>query len=212
MGLILLAIGAYLTATGRIHLGNFHEEGRHVRAAGVVLMLPTAGIFVVTIFFAMLFAGNIDALYGILGLLYGLELIAMIIAVGIAYILLVNPPNAPKLPGILGEIQAEANGQPSEDQPKTPNARTAPQRPTEHPLQRYAAVQRAAESAAPAVDRASFPKIVNIAQAAQYLRVSEEKVRALIDAGQLPASRNGGGYVIAKSVLDELLAEQAAVS
>lgn len=206
MGLILLVIGAYLAAMGRIHLGNFHEEGRHVRAAGVVLMLPTAGIFVVTIFFAMLFAGNIDALYGILGLLYALELIAMIIAVGIAYILLVNPPNAPKLPGILGEIQAEANAQPPQNRPDAPAAPRTP-RSSEHPLTRLATEPRTVEAAPQAADRASFPKIVNIAQAAQYLRVSEEKVRAMIDAGQLPASRSGGGYVIAKSVLDELLAE-----
>lgn len=212
MSLVLLAVGAVLALLGKIHFGDFHVEGRHVRAAGVVLMLPGAGAFLLMILLAFLF-GRTDALYPLLALVYALELLAMIVAVGIAYLLLLNPPNAPKLPGILGEIQAEAQDAAHKaaenGSTKAPSQRQTPRHPSRmHPLQRGAAlVSSAAVAPAKPLDRAAYPKIVNLTQAAQYLNTTEEQVRALIDASKLPAVRSGGGYVIAKSVLDELLAE-----
>ncbi|MGQ9888541.1 MAG: helix-turn-helix domain-containing protein [Aggregatilineales bacterium] len=47
------------------------------------------------------------------------------------------------------------------------------------------------------------PAIMTVAEAAAYLRVSEQDVRDLIEAGKLPAARVGGEYRIARRAVDD---------
>ena len=49
------------------------------------------------------------------------------------------------------------------------------------------------------------PEVMTPAEAAAYLRVSEEDVMALIESGELKARRIGSQIRISKSVIDEFL-------
>jgi excisionase family DNA binding protein len=50
-----------------------------------------------------------------------------------------------------------------------------------------------------------FGKVLTLSEAALYLRISEDAVLDLIDAGQLPAARFGGEYRIARVAIDDYL-------
>jgi excisionase family DNA binding protein len=198
MAFVLLIIGAVLVYLGKINVGGISAEGKPVRAAGIVLMLPAAGAFALTFLLALFFMGNPDFLMFMLQIVYILELLAMIAAAGVAYILIANPPNAPKLPGVLGEIQAEQQDTQSTQQPEQSQAGTPEQvRPPQPSAPR------------PVRARDSYPSIVNTRQAAEYLQMPESRVLAMIESGKLPAARDSGGYRIARIVLDELLEERA---
>lgn len=54
------------------------------------------------------------------------------------------------------------------------------------------------------------PAIMTVTEAAAYLRVSEQDVRDLIDAGKLPAARVGGEYRIARRAVDDYLGGDSA--
>ncbi len=187
MALILFIIGAVLLFTGRFALGTVNTQGRHVKAAGVVLMAPATGSFVLSLLIGMVFAGNLDFALSLLMAIAMIELVAMIGAVVVAYILIAAPQNAPRLPGILGEIQRERLSQAAPA--AASQAAAAPSRP-----------------APQAVARESFPAILTVSQAAQYLQVKEADILALIEAGQLPAARINYTYRIARSALDDLMA------
>ncbi len=58
---------------------------------------------------------------------------------------------------------------------------------------------------APAAQAA--PSVMTLAEAAAYLRASEQDVLDLIDDGKLPAARVGGAYRIARRAIDDYLAE-----
>lgn len=53
------------------------------------------------------------------------------------------------------------------------------------------------------------PDVMTVAEAANYLRVSEDDVRRLIDEGKLPAARIGGSYRIAKIAIQDFLKNQS---
>jgi len=63
------------------------------------------------------------------------------------------------------------------------------------------AMQSAAQPAAAAV-----PDVMNLAEAAAYLKVGEADVQALIDEGQIKAKKIGTQFRISKKVIDEFLA------
>lgn len=50
--------------------------------------------------------------------------------------------------------------------------------------------------------------VMTPAEAADYLRVSENDVRALIDDGKLPAARIGGDFRIARRAIDDYLTSE----
>jgi excisionase family DNA binding protein len=179
MALILLIIGAALFFSGRLNLGPFNTSGKHVRAAGLVLMLPMGAIFVLSLFLGMMFGDNIDAAANALAVFYLIEVGVMTVSVLVAYILLANPENAPRLPGILGDIQDE-----SRDEPRT------------NSLMPRTSVPRKPSAA-------RLPSVYNVHEAARYLGVSDSDVLRLIETGKLPAARINYDYKIAKSVLDE---------
>jgi len=63
--------------------------------------------------------------------------------------------------------------------------------------------QPAAPAAGPA---AAAPEVMNLAEAAAYLKVSQQDVLNLITSGQVKAKQIGSEYRISKKVLDEFLA------
>ncbi len=233
MALILLLIGVVLLVVGRFSFGAFRTEGKHVRAAGVVLMLPEAVFVVIGSLVLALFGTNVL----LFSLLYLVQLLGMIAAVNIAYILIAGPPNAPRLPGLLGEIQAEQqnstqqnstqwNGtQPRRDTASTlhretqeqpnaqPDAQPDAQPQKSHPLARRpwgesmpaprTGSARPQQPARPA----EAPRVMNLTQAALYLGVSPVQIEQWIEEGKLFAARDNGRWAIARSVLDDLKAE-----
>jgi excisionase family DNA binding protein len=187
MDLILLVIGIFLWYRGRFKFASIHTEGRHVRAAGVVLMLPFILIFALGIG-VMLFMGfeaGINFLFS--GPMLILSLSAMVLAVAIAYILIADPPNAPHLPGILGQIQDERHGKAVEP-PRQPVS--------SHPLDRL--------SPFGAPKRGVVPTVLSVNEAAEYMKLTPAEIMGLIDAGKLAAARGTSGFRIARSLLDEM--------
>jgi excisionase family DNA binding protein len=59
---------------------------------------------------------------------------------------------------------------------------------------------------------AAAPSIMTVAEAAAYLRSSEQDVLDLIDANKLAAARVGGVYRIARRAIDDYLAESGGAS
>ncbi len=193
----LLAIGAFLFWQGKINFNAIQTEGRHVKAAGAVLMLPTAGFVLLSFVFSILFRNSSSSSQFASALLNFFQLVMMILAVVVAYILIADPPNAPNLPGILGQIQTERRGKPSQppsspsSKPKQTQQRPAPR----HPL----------ESFMPARSQPiKIANVMSIKEAAAYMGMQPEDIMGLIDAGKLPAARDSSGFRIARSVLDEL--------
>ena len=201
MSLILLVIGALLFYMGRVDMGTFQAEGRHVKAAGAILAVPGIVTLALTTFFIPLaFGSNASAqdfMFGVVGLL---DLVGMIVAIGLAYVLIIDPPNLPRLPGLLGELQDEARaGQPARPSTGQSNDNTSTEKKT--------VIIPDPNTFRPksGINRDKFPTIMNLKQAARYLEISEDEVLELIDSGKLTAARDNYNYKIAKSQLDELL-------
>jgi excisionase family DNA binding protein len=66
--------------------------------------------------------------------------------------------------------------------------------------------QPAQPPAAPQAAPAAVPDVMNPAQAAAYLQVSEADIKQMIEAGELKARKIGSQYRISKAVIDEFLA------
>jgi excisionase family DNA binding protein len=196
MSLLMLLLGIVLFFTGRIQLGTLRAAGRHVKAAGVILTLPALlSLLFVNFFIPFALGANQSAVNATVGVVAALELVGMIIAGGIAYVLLADPPGAPRLPGFLGELQDEARKQSSAGAqvPPPPNRNKTVVIPMPKP------------TAPAAPRRQDFPSVMNLKQAARYLQKSEAEVLKLIEEGKLTAARDNFNYKIAKSQLDELL-------
>jgi excisionase family DNA binding protein len=54
--------------------------------------------------------------------------------------------------------------------------------------------------------QASVPEVMNPAQAAAYLQVSEADIVQMIESGELKAKKIGSQYRISKKVIDDFLA------
>lgn len=184
MSLILLIVGAVLWYMGRIRLGGFETQGRHVRVAGVILMLPASLSFIIGIVIGILSGGRIDSIINMLGLLSMIELVLNVVAAIVAYILIVDPDGAPQLPGILGDIQQERR-------------------------QNIGAMGEAKmRRIEPTVRRQTFGSILSVQQAAEYLGVTEANIIDLIEDGKLAAARINYHYQIARSALDDFKAQE----
>jgi excisionase family DNA binding protein len=174
--------------------------GRHVKAAGAILTMPASGVFFLSFVAGILFGSSEQMLLTVIGLLGLLELAGMVVAVAAAYILIADPPNAPRLPGILGEIQAQQRGQtPTEQNPSAPRKTVTVRK---HPLDVPGMPAR------PQTPRGTYGSILNIRQAAEYMGVTEAEILNWIEAGKLAAARGNMGYAIARSLLDEMRAEK----
>ncbi len=194
----LLILGGFLFWQGKITFGPVQTEGRHVKAAGVVLMLPAASFLLLSIIMGMIFGVNANSIQFILAFLAIFQLVMMVLAVVLAYILVVDPPNAPQLPGILGDIQRERRGKsaapPSSSSSSRPKQPPPPQPAAQrHPLERFTPQQPV-----------KLPNVMTVKEAAAYMGVSQDAILRLIDDGKLPAARDNAGFLIARSVLDEL--------
>jgi hypothetical protein len=78
--------------------------------------------------------------------------------------------------------------------------RPKPTTEREHPLGGFTRVPNPAAARTPKA-------IMNLDEAAAYLKKPREDVIALIDQGKIPAARANGSYAIARVVIDEYLAE-----
>ena len=198
MSIILFVIGAIMAYTGRFAFSGFRAQGKPVRAAGMVLMVPAALTFLASLMGGVIFAGNVQALVGFLNLMAILEFVGLMIATGIAYILVADPAGAPRLPGVLGEIQAEREHKvnPLEEVRKARAQQVpAPENHAAHPLNRQVQMSTRVET---------FGKVLNVKQAASFMNLTEPAIVGMIHEGQLPAVRSGGDYAIARSRLEEL--------
>jgi excisionase family DNA binding protein len=203
MLIALLGIGGFLFWQGKINFGAVQTEGRHVKAAGAILMLPAAGFVLLSFMLSILFRNSTSSSQLATGLLSISQLVMMVIAVILAYILIADPPNAPNLPGILGQIQNERRGKPS--QPPSSSTSSRPkqqqqQRPAQrHPLESFMPVR---------TQPIKVANVMSVKEAAAYLGVTPEDIMRLIDEGKLAAARDSGGFRIARSVLDDLRNEK----
>jgi excisionase family DNA binding protein len=198
MSIILFIIGTIMAYTGRFAFGGFRAEGKAVRAGGLILMSPATLTFIAALMGGMVFAGNMQALQGFLSLIAMLEFFGLMVATGLAYVLVADPAGAPRLPGILGDIQAEREQKvnPIEEVRKAqPQQIQASETHAAHPLNRQIQAATHVES---------FGKILNIKQAANFLNLPEPAIVGMIHEGQLPAVRSGGDYAIARSRLEEI--------
>ncbi|MBZ0301490.1 MAG: helix-turn-helix domain-containing protein [Anaerolineae bacterium] len=186
MSLVLGVIGFVWYLTGRARIGGFQAEGRRVKAAGVLLMLPV--MLTLTLLNAYLpSAVQINAAETVrtLFIITMLELSAVCAALGCARIVLLDPPGSPRLPGLLGQLQREARL----ERLAYPQMGILP-----NPL----VVRR------PRLKRQPPRDVMTLAEAACYLGVREAEVLRLIDEGKLPAARDHDAYKIARSQLDAL--------
>lgn len=183
MAVILLIVGAFLFFTERLNIGSVNTQGRHVKVAGALLMTPALGAFALSLIIGFVFAGNVDLAVSLLSLIVVLEFVTMLVMVALAYILLFNPPSAPRLPGFLGEVQAGIGGETPAAAPDTPSV-PAP-KPKPAPMQ-------------------TSKSVLTLAEAARYMGMTEAQVLHLIDEGRLTAARINYRYQIARSQLDEL--------
>jgi excisionase family DNA binding protein len=190
LSIIPLVIGVILFYMGRVQIGALRAEGRHVKAAGVILTLPaTISLVLLNFFIPTAFGRDFDAAMVAIGIVTLLEVIGVLAAISLAYLLIADPPGAPNLPGILGQFQEEARkNRPADAPPRRVKTVTIPTPASVRPL----------------VTRESFPSVMNLKQAARYLRVSEADILRLIEEGKLAASRDNFSYKIARSQLDEL--------
>jgi excisionase family DNA binding protein len=202
MDLILLVVGLILLYRGRWSFAGFETEGKHVKAAGALLMMPATVNVVLAFVLMIIFGNNPDAVFAAANSVSVFMLLLMMGVVGLAYILIADPPGAPQLPSMLGEIQNERRGlrQNSEMQQDTTFSTPSPipQRPqVRHPL------DLGGMSARPQ-PRATYGTVLTVRDAAQYMNVSEQQIMQWIDEGKVTAARGNNGFAIARSVLDEL--------
>src|SRR5262245_822468 len=97
MAIIALVIGAILYFRGKISVGSFKAQGKHVKDAGLVLMLPAAGSFFLGMGVGLLFLDNPRGLMSVVNVLLVVELMAVFIAIFVAYRLIVNPVGYPNV-------------------------------------------------------------------------------------------------------------------
>jgi len=184
VSVILLIIGMALYATQRVRIGSFRAEGRAVKVAGVILMLPVMStLLLVNVFMPGAIEAGSGVLVRTLIVITCLELSAVCAALGIARILIFDPPGSPRLPGILGQIQRETRQQ----RVAWPRSRTTLDWPDVRLLRR----------------RNEAP-VLTLKEAARYLHASEDDILRLIEEGKLTASRDHDTYKIARSQLDAL--------
>jgi excisionase family DNA binding protein len=191
LSIIPLVIGVILFYMGRVNIGTLRAQGRHVKAAGVILTLPaTLTLLLLNFFIPMAFGSDFDTAMVAIGIVTLLEVAGLLAAVSIAWLLIADPPGAPRLPGILGQLQDEAR----QNRPADAPARRA----------KTVTIPNPGSVVRPLVNRESFPNVMDLKQAARYLRVSEAEILRLIEEGKLTASRDNFSYKIARSQLDEL--------
>jgi len=191
----LVCIGVFFFWQGKFNFGSIQTEGRHVKAAGAVLMLPAAGYILLSFALTILFGSNSSQSVALLSIL---QLVMMIVAVVVAYILIADPPNAPHLPGILGEIQNERHGKTA--QPPSSSSSDRPKQQQQRPAQRHPLERFIPGSGQPI----KVANVLSVKEAAAYMGMNPDEIMGLIDAGKLPAARDSSGFRIARSVLDEL--------
>lgn len=186
LSLILLIFGAVLYYRGRIKIGSINAEGKHVKSAGIILMLPAMGSFLLGLVIGTLFSGDVETLMNLINILFIVEIAAIFLALFVAYRMIVNPPDATGLPGVLGNL-----GSRESQQPRKTVTIPGTNAPIELP-------------SAPKITKT----ILSTQEAAEYLNTTEDNIFHLIEEGKLTAARVNYRYQIARSQLDDYLNTQ----
>jgi excisionase family DNA binding protein len=155
---LLGIVGIALVAMGRLSIGFVHQEGRHVRIAGGILLTPFLLTLVLNLSRAATAEQNETLYYTQQGWINVMDMLASLIAFGAAYIVLMRIP--------IRALRPRWN---------------VPPPPVEE----------------------EFPRFMDVAQAARYLKISEHDILNLIDEGSIAAQRDGDGFTISRAALDE---------
>lgn len=186
LSLILLIFGAVLYYRGRIKIGSINAEGKHVKSAGIILMLPAMGSFLLGLVIGTLFSGDVETLMNLINILFIVEIAAIFLALFVAYRMIVNPPDATGLPGVLGNLGSRESQQ---------SRKTVTIPGTNAPIEL---------PSAPKITKT----ILSTQEAAEYLNTTEDNIFHLIEEGKLTAARVNYRYQIARSQLDDYLNTQ----
>jgi excisionase family DNA binding protein len=181
---IFFFIGLTLVVTGRLTVNRRRLTGQRVRMAGWVLMSPP----IITMFIGSLIPPPaIDAnatieemVSEILPEMLPLALLELVILLGAI--------------GLAGWLLAQA----AKENP--------PQEIEIDPLlKEMEGVLRSRSAQQPVQQSNVFGNVMTVAEAAAYLRVSEDEVLELINTSQLAAARIGDQYRIARRAIDDYL-------
>jgi excisionase family DNA binding protein len=208
---ILFIIGAGLIILGKFRLGEIDAEGPQVRAAGFMLTLPLLITLLLSFVVGLMTGGDADAASSILRLVFLLEIPAMIICAGTAYIL-IQRTSSGQHGGAGLRIFTPPASSTREDEEK-PSAAIEAGEETREETQEQAAPEpeekpREIPTPPPERVRGNFPNVMTTAQAAKYLNISEQGVLDLINEGKLAAARINYRYRISRTVLDEFIHNQ----
>lgn len=195
MSLVFFALGAGLLLLGRIKItfADIDEEGPRVRAAGLVLMVPLIVRLFLSFMVGTLTGGDREGVVTGLEIVSILDFVAIIVATAVAYMLLFPQGKSPSID--FGNWQ-----KPSDDNESDENAQNGHANPQPPPAPTTPNMQK---QAAPRMASGQFPRVMNIAQAAHYLNVTEQQIMDAIDNNKLAAARINYRYSISRSALDD---------
>jgi excisionase family DNA binding protein len=190
VSILLFIIGAGIGLVGSLKIGSFETNGMRVRVAGIVLCIP----FLLSRLLYMLILSLFGQETNLIGLIAFLELLGIGMASSISYWLLMldNQPKTAER-----KIQ-RPNFTPTPkktDKPKQPN-------PTKRPTITLFE-QPQSEKPATFARMRDYPNIMNSAEAANYLNITEDALIELIEAGKIAASVINYRYHISRIALDE---------
>jgi excisionase family DNA binding protein len=217
---ILFIIGAGLIILGRFRLGEIDAEGPQVRAAGFMLTLPLLITLLLSFVVGLMTGGDAAAASGILRFVFLLEIPAMIVCAGTAYILIQRTSSGQHSGVSLRIFTPPASTREDEDEAPAASEISEVSQETREEIQEQAAPEEAPEPAQPEEKpqeiptpppervRGNFPNVMTTAQAAKYLNISEQGVLDLINEGKLAAARINYRYRISRTVLDEFIHNQ----
>ncbi len=211
MSQLLFLVGLGLIFIGKLNVGDINVEGRIVRAAGAVLALPLFSVLVLGQVLHWLGGSNIGGEGGGRVFLVVVELAAMIICSGAAYVMLKRA----SVEG--GETTSTVHKTPNlKIQPKDDKPAAQPPQPSDNddPQEKqngssYSDLMRSRPQMGGASrKREDFPAVMDIREAARYLNKTEKEVLKLIDQGRLAAARINYRFRISRTVLDEFIEDQ----
>ncbi len=188
MSILLFIIGAGIGLVGSLKIGSFEANGMRVRVAGVVLCLP----FLLSRLLYLLAVSLFGQDSNLIGLIAFLELIGIGVASSVSYWLLML--------GYHPETSQHKVQRPNFT-PKKPNP-PKPSKPSKRPTITLFDGQSTEKPATFARMR-DYPNIMNSAEAANYLNITEDALIELIEAGKLAASVINYRYHISRIALDE---------
>lgn len=214
MSQLLFLVGLGLMFVGKINVGDINAEGRVVRAAGAMLMLPLIAVLVLSQVLNWLNGSTIGGKGGGVVFLLIIELGGMVICSAAAYMMLKRASedeNGGKTETI--NPSTTVNIRPKDEKPSAPppiqqSPKNGGPRPTGNGSGYSDLMRPRVEGNNVSRKREDFPAVMDIRDAARYLNKTEKEVMKLIDQGKLAAARINYRFRISRTVLDDFIEEQ----